>query len=67
MPVLLHHSEPADPTLLAWIRDQIDALLGVGPPVLVIGLGVVIVALPVAIGVAAMRQRRHPSHRRSAR
>ena len=58
MPVLLHHSEPADPTLLVWIRDQIDALIGAWPPLLVIGLGVVIVALPVTIGVAAARQRR---------
>lgn len=58
MLVLLHHRESADPTLLAWIRDQIDAVLGVAPPILVIGLGALIVAVPVAIGVAAVRQRR---------
>lgn len=58
MLVLLHHSESVDPTLLAWIRDQIDAVLGGAPPILVIGLGALIVAVPVAIGVVAVRQRR---------
>ena len=31
LPILLHHSEPADPTLLHWIRERIDAVLGLGP------------------------------------
>ena len=60
LPVLLHHSEPADPTLLAWIRDRIDAILGLGPAAIVLTLGALIVAFPVALGVRVVLQR----HRR---
>ena len=56
--VLLHHSEPADPTLLAWIRDRIDAILGLGPPAIVLILGALIVAFPVALGAWVVIQRR---------
>ncbi|MDE0025090.1 MAG: hypothetical protein OXP69_11830 [Spirochaetaceae bacterium] len=58
VPVLLHHSEPADPTLLAWIRDRIDAILGLGPAAIVLILGALIVAFPVALGVRVVLQRR---------
>jgi len=58
LPVLLHHSEPADPTLLAWIRERIDAILGLGPAAIVLILGALIVAFPVALGVQAVLQRR---------
>ena len=58
LPVLLHHSEPADPTLLAWIRDRIDAILGLGPAAIVLILGALIVAFPVALGVRVVLQRR---------
>ena len=47
--VLAHHSEPGDPRLLAWIQDQIDALVGLGPGTIVFGLGILIVAIPVGI------------------
>ena len=47
--ILAHHSEPADPKLLEWIIHQVDALLGVGPVAMVVALGLVIVAIPVAI------------------
>ena len=56
--VLLHHSEPADPTLLRWIRDRIDAILGLGPAAIVLILGALIVAFPVALGVWVLIQRR---------
>ena len=56
-PFLAHHSEPGDPVLLEWIRHQIDALLGLGPGAIVITLGLVIVAIPVAILVFFLRQR----------
>ena len=56
--ILLHHSEPADPTLLAWIRERIDAILGLGPAAIVLILGALIVAFPVALGVWVVIQRR---------
>ena len=49
LPILLHHSEPADPTLLQWIRERIDAVLGLGPAPIVLILGALIVAFPVAL------------------
>ena len=61
LPVLLHHSEPADPTLLHWIREQIDAILGIGPAAIVLILGALIVAFPVALGVWVVMQRRRGS------
>ena len=56
--ILLHHSEPADPTLLAWIRERIDAILGLGPAAIVLILGALIVAFPVALSVWVVIQRR---------
>jgi len=58
LPILLHHAEPADPTLLQWIRERIDALLGLGPAPIVLVLGALIAAFPIALGVWATIQRR---------
>jgi hypothetical protein len=58
LPILLHHSEPADPTLLQWIRERIDAVLGLGPAPIVLILGALIVAFPVALGTFVVLQRR---------
>ena len=58
LPLLLHHSEPADPTLLHWIRERIDALLGLEPAPIVLVLGALIVAFPVALGAWVVIQRR---------
>jgi hypothetical protein len=55
---LLHHSESIDPTLLDWIRHEIDSILGVGPPVIVVVLGALIAAFPIALAFAARRQRK---------
>ena len=46
---LAHHGEPGDPVLLEWVRDRIDDLVGLGPWVIVVILGLVIVAVPVVI------------------
>ena len=54
---LAHHGEPGDPDLLVWIRDQIDAVLGLGATGMVIALGAVIVAVPLAIMVVFLVQR----------
>lgn len=52
-----HHSEPADPELLEWITHQVDALLGLGPAAMVLALGLVIVAIPVAVMAVYLAQR----------
>ena len=58
LPVLLHHSEPADPTLLAWIMQRIDHILGLEPATIVLILGALIVSFPVALGAWVVIQRR---------
>lgn len=58
LPILLHHAEPADPTLLQWIRERIDALLGLGPAPIVLFLGALIAAFPLALGAWVALQRR---------
>ena len=58
VPILLHHSEPVDPTLLQWMRERIDAVLGLGPAPIVLFLGALIVAFPIALGAWVAMQRR---------
>ena len=53
--VLLHHSESIDPTLIDWIRHEIDDVLGLGPETIVAVLGALIVAFPVGLMIAARR------------
>lgn len=53
----LHHSEAIDPTLIGWIRDEIDALLGLDATAIVALLGFMILAFPLWLGVSASR---HP-------
>ena len=55
--VLAHHGEPGDPVLFDWIKHQIDSILGVGPTAIVIGLGAVIVTIPLAIVIVFLAQR----------
>ena len=55
---VLHHGEAIDPTLAEWIRHKIDDLVGLEPATIAVVLGVVIVVLPIALGVAAVRRRR---------
>ena len=59
---LAHHSEPGDPVLMEWIRHRIDDLTGLGPWAIVIILGVLIVAVPLAVIAAFLlrRPRREP-------
>ena len=47
--VLAHHGEPGDPQLMEWIMHQLNAMLGVGPAAMAIGLGILIVAIPATI------------------
>ena len=56
--LLAHHSESGDPDLLDWIKDQLDAIFGLGPLLIVVVLGLVMVAIPAGILVAYLAQRR---------
>ena len=55
---LLHSSEPIDPTLWAWLSEQIDHVLGLSPGVMVLILGTLIVLFPIVVMVVAVRRRR---------
>ena len=55
--LLLHHSDAIDPTLIDWIRHEIDSTLGLEPSTIVLVLGALIVAFPVALMALARRQR----------
>ena len=63
LPMLTHHAEAADPELLGWIKHQLDAMFGLGPLLIVIVLGLVIVAIPAAILMAYAVQRRRGGFR----
>ena len=55
-----HHSEPADPDLLEWIKGFLDHLLHLGPWTIVVVLALLILLMPVAIiAVYLVQQRRH--------
>ena len=58
MGIRAHHSEPTDSELLEWLIHTIDALLGQGPLVVVGVIGAIVLALPLAIAVLALRRRR---------
>jgi hypothetical protein len=55
---LLHSSEPIDPTLWAWLSDQIDHVLGISPGVMVLILGVLILLFPIVVIGLVLRRRR---------
>jgi hypothetical protein len=55
--LLLHHSEAIDPTLVDWIRHEIDAILGLEPVTIVLILGAIIITFPLVLAVLAKRQR----------
>ncbi len=55
--ILAHHSEAADPALVAWIKHQLDSMLGLGPLAMVIALGAVILLIPSVIMFVYLVQR----------
>lgn len=57
MGIRAHHSEPTDSELLEWLTHTVDSVLGLGPVVMVVLIGVVVIALPLAIAVLALRRR----------
>jgi hypothetical protein len=54
--VLLHHSEPVDPTLLEWIQREIDHLLGSGAVPTMSVIGILIVVVPIVLTYLAWRR-----------
>jgi hypothetical protein len=42
---------------LDWIKHKIDSVLGLGPEAIAIGLGIVVIAMPVAIMAVYLTQR----------
>ena len=59
--ILGHHSEAVDPTLVEWIKHQIDEVLGLDGVVIVAILGFVIVVFPLALMFLVWRQKRRAS------
>ena len=57
MGIRAHHSEPTDPELLEWLVHAVDLVLGQGPVVMVVLIGVVVLLIPLAIAVLALRRR----------
>ena len=56
--LLLDHSEYVDPTLIDWIKHEIDDIFGLGPATIVAVLGAVTLAFPIALMALALRRRR---------
>ena len=54
--ILAHQGDSADPVLLHWIKERMDAIFGSGPWVMVALMGLIIVAIPVCIGVLYLMQ-----------
>lgn len=52
-----HHGEAADPRLLGWIKHLLDQMVTVGPWAVVVGLGFVLAAIPLAVIAVYFLQR----------
>lgn len=56
---LAHHGDTADPTLLEWIMETLDHILGLGPWAVILPLGLLIVLLPLGlVGFYLVQSRR---------
>jgi hypothetical protein len=55
--VPLHHEAPGDPTLMEWIKEQMDQVFGLGPEAMVVIFGLMVLAIPVIILAAYVYQR----------
>lgn len=56
--IVAHHSEAVDPTLIEWIRHEVDRITGLDSDVSVLILGSLIVLFPVVLLLLVWRQRR---------
>ena len=51
---LLHHSDPVDTTLMLWIQEKLDDILGSNSQIILLVVCLAIVAFPVFIIVKAI-------------
>lgn len=56
--ILAHHTESADPTLIHWIKEQIDAIVGLDAAAIAIIIGLLLVLFPTALMTIVWLQRR---------
>ena len=61
--IAAHHGEAADPILLAWIKEALDSLLGIGPWTVVVFLGLLIAVLPLVLATSHWLRNAHPNRR----
>ena len=47
--ILAHHTEGVDPTLVEWLQDKIEDVLGFEPATIVLLIGVIIVMFPIGL------------------
>ena len=57
--VPLHHEAPGDPTLLRWVQERLDHLIGLEAGAMVVVIGLILLAIPAGILAAFLLQRRH--------
>ena len=56
--LLAHQAEAGHPELLDWIKHQLDSVVGLGPLAVVILLGLIMLAIPAAVLLMYLVQRR---------
>ena len=56
--VPLHHEAPGDPTLMEWIKERLDHVLGLEAEAMVALFGLMVLVIPIGILVAYAVQRR---------
>ena len=56
--VPLHHEAPGDPTLLRWVQERLDHLIGLEAGAMVVVIGLLLLAIPAGILAAYVWQRR---------
>ena len=56
--VLLHAGDTADPELIHWLKDRMDAIIGLGPWAMVGITAAIVISIPTAIGLVYYYQQR---------
>ena len=55
--VPLHHEAPGDPTLMEWIKERMDSVIGLEAEAMVVIFGLMVLIIPLGILVAYRLQR----------
>jgi 3-methyladenine DNA glycosylase/8-oxoguanine DNA glycosylase len=61
--IAAHHGEAADPILLAWIKEVLDSLLGLGPWTVVVFLGLLMAGMPLVLATSHWLRNAHSNPR----